>query len=171
MLIFIKIKVLLVCNFLSIKSHISKDEETNFICSKFQALSALIQTFSHSGKIEYACDTCGSECHEFQNRFTNTWHLEPINDSKQHILGSTTNQTDWRQPFNVFRSQISFLFCSLKIHLFRSISPRNMCNKFAYHFDVSGKSTANQTLQLLDLLKWSSRSVKWSRNNEKTRTV
>ena len=38
-----------------------------------------------------------------------------------------------------------------------------MCNKFAYHFDVAGKSRANQTLQLLYLLKWSSRSVKWGK--------
>ena len=97
-----------------------------------------------------------------QNRFTNTWHLEPVNVSKHHILGPKTNQIDLRQPFNVFRSQISFLFCSKIIQLFRSInSLRNMCNKFAYHFDVAGKSSANQTLQLLYLLKWSSRSVKW----------
>ena len=30
---------------------------------------------------------------------------------------------------------------------------RNMCNKFAYHFDAAGKSSANQALQLLYLLK------------------
>ena len=95
------------------------------------------------------------------NRFTNTWHLEPVNVSKHHILGPKTNQTDWRQPFNVFRSQISFLFCSKIIYLFRSISLRNMCNQFVYHFDVAGESSVNQTLQLLYLLKWSSRSVKW----------
>ena len=47
------------------------------------------------------------------------------------------------------------------IYSFRSISLRNMCNKFAYRFHVAGKSTANQTLQLLYLLKWSGRSVKW----------
>ena len=55
--IFIEIKVFLVCDFLYIKSHISKDEEKNFICAKFQAL---IQTLFHLRKIEYACDTCGS---------------------------------------------------------------------------------------------------------------
>ena len=96
-----------------------------------------------------------------QNRFTNTWHLEPVNVSKHHILVPKTNQTDRGQPFNVFRSQISFLFCLKIIYLFRSISLGNMCNKFAYHFDVAGKSSANQILQLLYLLKWSSRSVKW----------
>ena len=48
----------MVCNFLKIKSHISKDEEKNLICSKFQAL---IQTLSDSGKIESACDTCDSQ--------------------------------------------------------------------------------------------------------------
>ena len=67
--IFIKIKVFLVCHFLKIKSHISKDEEKNFICSKFQAL---IQTLSHSRKTEYACDTCGSQ---FTSRIMRT---EPI---------------------------------------------------------------------------------------------
>ena len=41
-----------------------------------------------------------------------------------------------------------------------------MCNKFAYHFDVAGKSSANQTSQLLYLLKWSSRSVKWRKTCE-----
>ena len=56
--IFIKIKLFLVCNFLLIKSHISKDEEKNFICTKFQAL---IQTLFHTRKIEYACDTYGSQ--------------------------------------------------------------------------------------------------------------
>ena len=36
------------------------------------------------------------------------------------------------------------------IYSFRSISLQTgMCNKFAYHFDVVGKSTTNQTLQLL----------------------
>ena len=39
-------------------SHILKDEEKSFICFKSQAL---IQTLSHSRKIEYACDTCASQ--------------------------------------------------------------------------------------------------------------
>ena len=43
----------------------------------------------------------------------------------------------------IFRS-----FSALKM-----FSLRNVCNKFAYHFDVAGKSSANQTLQLLYLLK------------------
>ena len=82
--------------------------------------------------------------HEFiwdQNWFTNTWHLDPVNVSKHHILVPKTNQTDWRQLFDVFRSQISFLFCLKIIYLFRSISLGNMCNKFAYRFDVAGKSS------------------------------
>ena len=52
-----------------------------------------------------------------QNRFTNTCHLKPVNVSKNPILGPKTNQTDWRQPFNVFSSQISFLFCSKNIYI------------------------------------------------------
>ena len=74
---------------------------------------------------------------------------EPMNVSKHHTLGPKTNQTDWGQPFNIFRSQISFLFCSKKyIYFFWSISLREMCDKFSYHFDVAGKISANQTLQL-----------------------
>lgn len=48
-----------------------------------------------------------------------------VNVSKHPILAPKTNQTDWRQPFNVFRFQISFLFCFKNIYLFPSIIPRN----------------------------------------------
>ena len=69
--IFIEIKVFLVCHFPL------KEEEKNFICSKFQAL---IQTLSHSTKIENACDTCGSQ---FTTRIMRS---EPI--SKHLISGA-----------------------------------------------------------------------------------
>ena len=72
-----------------------KEEEKNFMCSKFQVL---IQTLSYSGKIEYVCDTCGSQ---FTSRIM---RLKPIHKirvlrtsvsvPKQHILGPKTNQTN-----------------------------------------------------------------------------
>ena len=71
-----------------------------------------------------------------------------------------SNMTRWavklirltEDSHSMFFDLIFLLYSALKqINLFWSISLRKMCNKFAYHFDVAGKSSGNQTLQLLYL--------------------
>ena len=70
---------------------------------------------------------------------------------------------------SMFFDPIFLSYSALKNMFILVISLRNMCNKFAYHFDVAGKSSANQTLQLLYLLnKWSSRLVSFCAHNTST---
>ena len=99
-----------------------KTKKRTFFAPSFKLWFTLFLTQGRSNM--HAILAARNSRHELwdQNRFTSTWHLKPVNVSKHHILVPKTNQTDWRQPFNVFRSQISFLFCSKIIYLFRSIT-------------------------------------------------
>ena len=105
-----------------------------------------------------------NSCHELwdQNRFKNTSHLESVNVSKHAILSPKTNQTDWRQPFNVFRSQISFLFCStLKKYVYSGQLAYETCET-----NLHTISMLQAKIVQIKLKQWSSRSVKWRKTCE-----